>query len=155
MNKGWYKKYEYQGINQPATKATKKHGSSKAPFVLSTEASTASLDPKYSSNVSTSQAQYTSSWGPCSALALNTLKTERDLYFAQNRDEVLREIARGQGEHLEVLAAFSLCDQSATNLFAQQTQQNMVPFLSATSIAPVINHIIEAHPQLAQSCAKL
>ncbi len=50
LNNGWYKKYEFQGIDQPATKATKKHGSSWGTSKASTERSTATLDPKYTTN---------------------------------------------------------------------------------------------------------
>ncbi len=63
LNKGLYKKYEYQGIDQPATKATKKHGSIKSTGVTTTERTTASVDPKYWLNVTMSHGQYTSSTG--------------------------------------------------------------------------------------------
>ena len=82
LNNGLYKKYEYGGIDQPLTKATKKHGSSKATSVTSTEGSTALLDPKYYSNITTSETQFLSSTGACSGIALNQIKENRRKYIA-------------------------------------------------------------------------
>lgn len=131
LNNGLYKKYEYGGIDQPLTKATKRHGSSKGTSATSTEGTTALLDPKYWSNVSTSETQSTSSTGECNLFGLNQLKEQRELYFSQNRDELIADIAKGYGEHLQILASYSLCDEDKYHLFNNKLQERTGYFIRA------------------------
>jgi hypothetical protein len=129
LNDGLYKTYKYGGIDQPLTKATKDHGFSSASSVTSTEGTTAILDPKYWSNITTSETQSTSSTGECSAIALNNLKSERELYIAQNRNELFLDIAMGEGKFTEVLAYMSLCDKQATPDFQKAIQGKIESFV--------------------------
>jgi hypothetical protein len=155
MNDGWYKKYKYQGIDQPLTKATKDHGSSAGSSRATTERSTATLDPKYSSNVTTSQTNFTSSRGPCGAIAMNEIRETRDLYIAQNRDEMLKEIAVGHGEHLNALASFSFCDKTSYGHFAAQMQAHAADFINSqtsASFASVIDREVSQDTDLSKSC---
>lgn len=122
LNNGMWKKYEYGGIDQPLTKATKRHGSSKGSSATSTEGTTALLDPKYYSNVSTSETQATSSTGECNLFGYRKLKEVRELYIGQNKDELLAQMAQGGGEHVRVLASFSLCDNEAFSQFGKEIQ---------------------------------
>lgn len=143
LNDGLYKKYEYGGIDQPLTKATKRHGSSKGSSATSTEGTTALLDPKYWSNVSTSETQATSSTGECNLFGLNRLKEQRDLYIAQNRDEVLYQVVSGKGEHIDVIASFSLCDQDSFGQFSKALKSQTASLISARAeYGAVINKAI-------------
>lgn len=153
MNNGWYKKYEYGGVDQPLTKATKKHGIMKASSVTGTEASTASVDPKYSSNVSTSQTQGTSSWGPCSAIGLRDMKTNRNLYIAQHKEMAFDEIAQGGGEHLRVVATFSLCEDQYFNRLGEKLQSRMGAFLNESEdYGAIVDSVIRSDAVLAKAC---
>lgn len=155
LNNGWYKKYEYQGIDQPATKATKKHGSSIGTTKATTERSTATLDPKYWANTITSYGGYTTSTGPCAALASQDIVINRELYFAQNKEEVLKEIAIGNGEHLKVLAVFSLCDQDAYSRFAEKLQQQFEKFKGnddKSMYGPIIDGAVSKDSELSRQC---
>ena len=133
LNNGWWMNYEYGGIDQPLTKATKKHGSSKATAVTSTEGSTATLDPGYWSNVTTSEIQTSSTWGDCDLFALNNLNKGREKFFKIHEDELLAEIAIGEGEFLDTLASLSLCDDSSFNIFKKTLQVNMSSFINRKS----------------------
>lgn len=154
LNKGWYKKYEYGGVDQPLTKATKKHGVSKATAVTSTEGSTATLDPGYWSNVTTSETQFISSFGACSAIALQELKRQRNLYIVQNNNRIFHEIAAGGGEHLRVIATLSLCESSFFELLGEKMQSNMQQFLEVENdiYGDLVNQIIRSDQRLAEGC---
>lgn len=155
LNDGLYKKYEYGGIDQPLTKATKKHGLSKSTSVTSTEATTALLDPKYWSNITTSETQSTSSYGPCSAIALEHLRKIRNLYIAQNKDEVFNQISLGQGEHLNVLAVMSLCESKSLKKFNQSLQGKMKDFIFHTddkNLGTLLDKAILSNKKLATTC---
>ncbi len=154
LNNGLYKTYKYGGIDQPLTKATKDHGISKASFVTSTEGTTALLDPKYWSNVTTSETQSTSSSGACSAIGFNKLKENRNKYIAQNYNEILKEASRGAGEHLQALAAFSLCDHEAFSRFFKHSKENVSNFIDKTGpeIGTIIDQTIKADNSLEGKC---
>lgn len=152
MNDGLFKKYQYQGFDNPGTKATKNVGSSKATFVVTTESSTASIDPKWWMHVTTSDAQYTSSWGACSGFGDIQLYQQRDDYYAQNRDEILREAAKGEGEHLKVLATYSLCEDQAVSEFAHQLQKRTSLLLKINQVGPVLDAMVMDEPSLKKAC---
>ncbi len=154
LNDGWYTKYKYQGVDYPVTKASKELGSPKGSTKLFSESTTASLDPGYATNVSQSSTQTTSFWGPCNPIALKELRENREKYVAQNKDEVLKEIAIGRGEHLEVLAAFSLCDAVAVPEFVSKLQQQTRVLVGTPdgSFGNLIDATVTNSPLLAKSC---
>ncbi|MES2855916.1 MAG: DUF3015 family protein [Bdellovibrionota bacterium] len=156
LNQGWFKKYQYQGVDQPLTKATKSLGSTKASTKVSTETSTASVDPGYWTKVSQSQTQATSSWGQCSLLGLKQIRENREKYFVQNKDEVLKEIASGRGEHIGVLALFSFCAESARQEFATELQRATRDFVGAGeasgAFGDIIDQTVRSTPTLSKNC---
>jgi hypothetical protein len=157
LNDGWYKKYEYGGVDQPLTKATKKLGSSKGMSATTTEGSTALSDPKYWSNVTTSETQFLSSWGDCSAIGLNEVKEIREKYYVQNRPEILKEMSQGQGRHLEVLSSFSLCDATARSDMGRAFQKNIKQFIDAKDggYGQYVDAIIQKSSTLSKQCLSL
>ncbi len=152
VNNGWFRKYQYQGYDQPLTKGTKRDGSIMASSAASTESSTAALDPKHWAVVSTSGSQGTSSWGECSLFGLQQIKENREKYISQNRSEVLRAIAVGSGEHLDVLASFSLCEKSAYKTFAVSLQKKTPQLVESTQLGPMIDTVIAGNDSLKESC---
>lgn len=153
LNDGLYKKYQYGGVDQPFTKAVKRHGLSKGSSATSTEGTTALLDPKYWSNVSTSETQSTSSTGECNLFGLNKLKEQRELYFLQNRDELIADISQGRGEHLKVLAAYSLCDKDKTDLFGENLKEKTELFLhTKKGFGKIIDQTVEGASNLQGVC---
>ncbi len=48
----------------------------------------------------------------------------RDLYYAQNKDQFLKELAQGNGQHLEVMAFFGRCNQSTQKQFNSVMQSH-------------------------------
>lgn len=154
LNDGWYKKYEYGGIDQPLTKATKKHGASKASSVTSTEGTTALSDPGYYTNITTSETQLLSSFGACSAIALQKIKENRNRYLVQNARRALMQIATGAGEHVNVIATFSLCEDIYFDKFAHSLQAHMKSFIerSDESYGALVDQIVSADMTLSRGC---
>lgn len=160
LNNGLWKKYKYAGIGESYYKActngTKKDGSSTATSDGTTEGTTAISDPKYTSNVWTSESQSTSSWGACSMFAdVKRLKEDRELYIAQNEPEVLIDLARGSGEHLKVLAFYSACLPSAYNELGQKLQyqiSNNNEGFTSKSISNDIDKVITTSKTLRELC---
>jgi hypothetical protein len=151
INNGWFKKYKYQGVDGAAGNATTKDNF-KGTSATSTEGSTASVDPKVWSNRSTSGIQYSSSWGKCSLFA-NEIRDNREKYFVQNKDEILKDIATGQGEHVKVLASFSLCDEAAVPAYGAQLQKNISKLITpAASYNQALDEIVEQDPVLSSKC---
>ena len=160
LNNGLYKTYRWQGINNRGpdmTAETKKNGSSHAYSDISTENSTADLDPKYTSNFLSSMAGGTFSSGDCSLLALSERKNQRDLYITQNFAQVRKEIAEGHGPHVETLAYMSLCDEDAQTEFDMTLQSSFEELYSskASNVGTAIDKIINSAPGLNQKCFNL
>lgn len=163
LNNGLWKKYKYGGVGEyninAMTQGTKRDGSSTASSDVSTEGTTAISDPKYTSNVSTSQTQSFSSWGECSAFAkTKELRKDREMYVAQNETEVLIDVARGGGEHMKVLTFYSACSPEAYPELSAKLQKAIgesesIPdskFLCAS-----IDKIITQSSELKSKCASI
>lgn len=159
LNDGLYKKYEWAGVGDyninAMTKETKKSGSFSGYSHISTEGTTAVSDPKYSSNVSTSQSQSSSSYGDCSMFGLEKRREQRELYLVQNFDQIKRDIAVGRGSHLDSLSWFSLCDDQSKTKFNKVLQENFAQLYSGAdekSIALNIDAILAGDASLKKSC---
>ncbi len=159
LNDGLFKKYEWGGVGDynlnAITKETKKSGSLTASGYTTTEGTTAVSDPKYSSNVSTSETQLTSSWGECSLFALKERKQQRSLYIAQNYDQIKKDVALGRGEHLEALSWFSLCENQSGaefNLTLQKNFENLFVNKDKADLAQGIDESLTAEAHLKKSC---
>lgn len=161
LNNGLYATYKWGGVGDSNLNAmtgeTKKTNSASASSKISVEGTTAVLDPKYSSNISTSNTQGTSSWGDCSLFALQKRKEQRDLYLAQNGDQVKVDIAKGYGGHLEALSWFSLCDDQVILEFnsALQTEMKSLVDAHAQKLSQSIDKVIFSHKNLKSGCYNL
>lgn len=152
INNGWFKKYKYQGVDGAGGKATTKDNF-KGTSATSTEGSTASVDPKVWSNRSTSAAQYSSSWGKCSLFGINEIRENREKYFVQNKDQILKDIAAGQGDHVEVLASFSFCNDNAIPAYGTQLQKHIGKLISPTATYnQALDEIIGTDAYLSENC---
>lgn len=163
LNDGLWKKYKYNGIGEAnanaITQGTKRDGSSTASTDMSSDGTTGLLDPKYTSNVSTSQTQSTSSWGACSAFAhADQLRKDREVYIAQNQTEVLIDIARGNGEHLKVLTFYSACLPEAYSELSSKLQKTMSEagtLPDSKTLCSSIDNIISQSNELKSKCAPI
>lgn len=163
LNNGLWKKYKYGGVGESNINAmsqgTKRDGSSTASSDVSTEGTTAISDPKYTSNVSTSQTQSLSSWGECSAFAkTKELKKDREIYVAQNQTEVMIDIARGEGEQLKVLTFYSACSPDAYAELSSKLQKSISQSQTmpdSKSLCASIDQIISQSADLKTKCASI
>lgn len=161
LNKGLYKKYKFGGVGEANSKAitgeTKSAGTTKATARISTEGSTAIVDPKYSTNASVSGSQGTSSWGPCSLFGLLERREQRELYVAQNFDQIKKDIANGSGEHLNTLSWYALCEDDAMAGYSQtlQDQFEVLQKSDQASFTQVLDRIVEGTPLVKVKCFNL
>lgn len=126
-NNGWWRKYPALGIGETGLNKmfkTTSHGSSGSTD-WSSQSTTAAIDPGVSTKASQSFTQSVSSWGPCSLIgSADDMRKLRELYYAQNKDGFLKELAQGNGEHLEVMAFFGRCDAKKQKEFNRAMQGN-------------------------------
>lgn len=161
LNDGLYKTYKWGGMGESNAKAitaeTKSSGPTTATSKISTEGTTALSDPVYYTNVSRSQTQSSSSWGDCSLFALRERKYQRELYVRQNFDQIKKDIANGDGHHMNTLSWFSLCDDDSQNHFNETLQEKFEQLGSAsdTSLSSQIDSIIENSKALTGKCVNL
>lgn len=161
LNEGLYKTYKFAGFGESngnaITGETKRSGSSRGSTNVSSDQSTAVLDPKHSTNLSYSQSQSSSSTGECNAFAIKELRAQRDFYIAENFDQVRKEIAQGQGFHMEALAWMSLCDidsQKDFNEILQTHYEEIYPGkISQPSLA--IDNLIGSSRKMEGKCFNL
>jgi hypothetical protein len=157
-NHGWWRTYQYHGTGESKmnaiTNGTKRDGSSKYSSDSSTENSTYTVDPGASTRISTAGTQGISSWGECSLFA-KEMKKERDFYIAQNMDELKKEIARGQGEHIQVLAFYSFCDAAALPALSSELRSDfpaIVRLRNEQEFSLKVDQLIQAKPDLRSLC---
>lgn len=161
LNNGWYKKYKWAGVGEANSKAvtaeTKKSGAIPATFNMGTENTTVTLDPKYSTNVSVSNTQVTSSWGPCSLLAMKQRNLQREMYVQQNFDQIKKDIANGEGEHMKTLAWYALCDDNASQQYFQTLQKGFEQLNAAPQSGFVgqMDALVEQNTSLQGKCLNL
>lgn len=159
LNDGWFKKYEYGGMGDynlnAVTKATKREGSTIAYSEVVTESSTAISDPGYSTNVSSSQTQSTSSWGDCSMFAKQKMQDYQEKYIEQNYVQLLKQISIGDGEHLEMLAFFNICENkfySSFNRILQKNYDNILKTQNGKSAVKEIKSVLKSNQNLRNGC---
>lgn len=159
LNEGWFKKYKFGGIGEgyrkPLTQETKSSGSTTAFSNSSTEGTTAVSDPGYTSNIWTSETQSTSSWGECSLAELKLLQKQQIAYYEQNKFSLEREIAFGDGGHLESLADFNLCAKKSITNFKNKLKENfseISELKSSTEKVLKIKFILKSDSELAKIC---
>lgn len=161
LNDGMWKKYKWGGVGESNAKAmtaeTKTAGSTTATSRISTEGSTAISDPVYYTNISRSQTQSLSSWGACSLFALQERKQQREQYVRQNFDQIKKDIANGDGLHMETLSWFSLCDDQALDSFNETLQQKFVKLGSSAEadFSKNMDQIVADNKSLTGKCINL
>lgn len=161
LNDGMWKTYKWGGVGESNAKAmtaeTKSSGPTTATSRISTEGTTAISDPIYYTNISRSQTQSLSSWGECSLFALLERKEQREQYVRQNFDQIKKDIANGDGLHMETLSWFSLCDDQAQGNFNEtlQTQFEKLQVSSTSSFTQNMDQILGANKTLEGKCVNL
>ena len=160
LNNGWYKTYRWQGVGNKfpdMTDESKRNGSSKAQTDISSDGTTAGLDPKFTSNYSSFMSEALSSFGDCSLFAIKERRNQRDLYIAQNFGQVRKEIAEGRGLHMETLAYMSLCEVDVQAEFNTTLQSAYEEVYSSKprNIGTAIDKIISSDSNLTQKCFNL
>ncbi len=153
---GWLVKYEHLGNTWGAN--TKKHGAVSSSVGSSVEKTTSSVDPGVSTGNIMSSVQYFSSWGECSMLEYHITKQLREQYIEQNLGEIKRQVAMGQGYHVDALAMISGCQNLGANEWARALQSNteeLYDLNSGVAFADHLNTIVMSQNSLRGNCAIL
>ncbi len=141
---GKLRKYEY--VNNSGIENTKKHGSSTTAGVT-TEGSTASVDPGVSTGVTASNGQSTSTQGECKWAGFFATNTEYNDYLNQNLIAIKNEISLGRGGHLEILASAMSCSQKGRLQLPAVLQKNFELFVDfnpqqSAEFATALNQVV-------------
>ncbi|NCN40140.1 DUF3015 domain-containing protein [bacterium] len=150
---GWLTKYEYLGNTWGAN--TKKSGVLSSTGGSSIERTTASVDPGVTTGQFMSSLQYSSSWGECSMLEMFITQQFRQDYIEQNIDEIKKQIALGDGHHLDSLAFLSGCYQVERSVWSSQLQENTESFYDMNNVKNFdqkLENVIHSSSHLNQHC---
>lgn len=151
---GWFRKYEVSGKTWGAN--IKKHGIISSTWSSTIEKTTASSDPGVTTGNVMSSVQFSSSWGDCSALEMLITKQIRQEYIDQNMTEIKKQVAMGEGHHLDSLAFISGCTGLSAGSWSKALQANtetLYDIQSAPDFAQYLNLVVMADPQLQNSCS--
>ncbi len=150
---GWLRKYEYKGETWGA--ATKKGGILSSTVGSSIETTTSSVDPGVSTGQYMSVTQYSSSWGECSMLDYHITRNTRDGYIEQNMPEIKKQLAFGEGMHVDSLAFLSGCKQIDRASWTKALKDHTVEFYDSNSKAEfsgVLDRVINQNSALKSAC---
>lgn len=153
---GWLKKYDILGNTWGAN--TKKHGAVTSTIGSSIEKTTSSVDPGVSTGNFMSSMQYTSSWGECSMVNMQITQQMREDYIDQNMPELRKQIAMGQGLHVDNLAFVSGCKNIDRETWSRGLQQRTQEFYDAADAKSFTYHLdamISADTGLKTNCSLL
>lgn len=157
-----YNKYgmlrKYNWIPNTPSENTKKHGITSSTIKPSTEHTTASVDPGVSTGATTAGTQYWSSWGACSFLNVMKGADYRQKYLQENFEDIKKQVAIGNGGHIESLAAMNSCPHSVAQRlgFVLQNNYEQISGFSETRASELTLHIeklIHSDQVLNQACA--
>ena len=150
---GWLKTYEYKGNTWGAN--TKKHGAVSSTVGSSTEQTTASFDPGVTTGGYMSSSQYSSSWGECSMLEYHITKQMREEYIDQNLQEIKKQVALGEGNHVDALAYLSGCKGIEKAQWKRELQGSMERLYDAktgASFAGQVSGMIQQNADFSKQC---
>ena len=152
------RKYNYKYVGPPgvSSRTSGQEGSSKVSSARSTQNVTMISDPGVSTGESTSSTEFSSSYGDCDYFGLNQRQIQREAFIAENLPELKRDIARGRGERLDILAYYSACNASATGQLAGALRSNYADLQGLGSglgeFSSKIDTIIQRDPLLSRAC---
>lgn len=150
---GWFRKYETLGNTWGAN--TKKHGVVSSLAGSSVEKTTSSVDPGVTTGNNVSTTQYSSSWGECSMLDYHITRQMRDDYIDQNMGEIKRQIALGEGYHVDSLAYISGCKGIERANWSQTLQKGTGQFYdiqNGPAFSRQIDTLINGSQDLKSNC---
>lgn len=153
---GWLRKYEYLGNTWGAN--TKKSGILSSTAGSTVEKITSSVDPGVTTGNGMSSIQYVSSWGECAMVEMMITKQIREEYIDQNMSEIKRQVAMGQGYHVDALAMISGCDLQNASEWSRALQRNtgeLYDLNSGAAFASQLNAIVLSNSSLRTTCAVL
>ena len=155
FDKGVLRKYEY-APNTLWQNVSKFGSSTTTGFVK--ENLTATIDTGVTTGTATSTAQHFSSWGPCSALGAFWSLSYQEQYIEQNKRELLQEMAKGQGGHIDTIGNFLECNpEEMTKIkpYLQNSLPNYLHLESGKELFQAIKEGLAAKKELNLTCSKI
>lgn len=155
----WFRKYEIAGPGSGfiTTRKSSSMSTVRISTDWSTEASTISTDSGVWTKYTTAPSQWISSTGACSLLAFHQNLFDREIYIAENLEEIKTDLARGQGEHVNVLAYLS-CEDGVASQFRNALRENFETLYEADNqavfLSEEIDRITLSTPALKNRCIR-
>lgn len=150
---GWLRKYEYLGNTWGAN--TKKNGVTTSLGGSSIEKTTSSLDPGVTTGNVMSSAQYSSSWGECSMMNYHITRNTREKYIEQNMGDIIKQVAMGDGHHVDTLAFVSGCREIDRDVWRRSLQSRTAELYDAktgAAFSEQLQVVIDREPSLKTNC---
>lgn len=150
---GWLTKYEYKGETWGA--GTKKGGILSSTVGSSIESVTSSVDPGVYTGQIMSSGQYSSSWGECSMLDYHVVENYREDYIDQNLSEIKKQLAVGEGIHVDSLAYLSGCSNIRRSEWSKALKGETAEFYDSKSskeFTKILDRTIRLNPDLSAHC---
>ena len=102
----------------------------------------------------------TSGTSGCGKSGLVTAQSEQSLFVAHNYDNLVKQMAAGEGEDLTTLAGLLGCTADKTGQFASFTQQNYNSILANSQTTPSdmlasLKQDLSGDPILSATCSKI
>lgn len=102
----------------------------------------------------------TSGTSGCGKSGLVTAESEQTLFVASNYDNLVKQMAAGEGEDLTTLAGLLGCTADKTGQFASFTQQNYSSILASAEATPpeilsALKQDMSGDPVLSATCSKI
>jgi len=96
----------------------------------------------------------------CGKSGLVTAESEQTLFVASNYDNLVKQMAAGEGEELMTLAGLLGCTAGKTGQFASFTQQNYGSILASAEATPseilsALKQDMSRDPILSATCSKI
>ena len=102
----------------------------------------------------------TSGTSNCDDTGIVLAEKEKEMFVEHNLENIKKEMAAGQGEHLNTLAGLMGCPIEKRAQFASLTQENYETIIAAgsatsTGILMAVQNNVKADPELSRSCLSL
>ncbi|SER77032.1 Protein of unknown function [Nitrosomonas sp. Nm51] len=99
----------------------------------------------------------TSGTSNCGDHGLLNLSKEREIFASENYTSLIKEMAQGEGEHLDILASMYQCPATQYQEFGAMTQEKFSEIVTGTQTSPDallgrLDTMLSQHRNLSKSC---
>jgi len=158
MKRGFFREYDvkYSRVELISLKTSSDEGSFKVSTASSLQESTMFVDPGITTGEFEASTQFSSSYGDCALWLANKRWMRREHYISENLGSLRKDIAKGRGERLDVLAYLSGCSSASLPQFSNRLQSRYDSLFHTSAkdweLSFKIDRVIAADAMLSSSC---